>query len=258
MDSVFILLKRDLKNSLSKRMLFLLLFMILLQSWFIFGSGSVSNVLASNKLSFMEIVFSFNFFGSVVALALTYDCISQERENKVLDIMLTSSISKKDVIFSKIMNCVILSMIFALIYVSAMFLEYIMLTKNLGISMLCYRYFIPIGVFLSIFSIMGLMISIIVRSSREAFVISVIIGGIFMPRIFILIADGIGSALNLSDNITSVMEMLSPALIMNALAGYDGSSKIILALCFASVYLLSMFVFSGVFFIRQDEMNYGE
>lgn len=68
----------------------------------------------------------------------------------------------------------------------------------------------------------------------------------------------IGSALNLSDNITSVMEMLSPALIMNALAGYDGSSKIILALCFALVYLLSMFVFSGVFFIRQDEMNYGE
>ena len=258
MKSVLMLLKRDFKNSVNKRMLILLGFMILLQVWFIFGSGSVNNVIESKQMHFMAIVFSFNLFGSITALALSFDSISLERESKVMDLILTSDVSKKKVISSKILNCFLISGIFAFLYVLIMFIVYLSATRDIGISLLTFRYIFPVTAFLSIYCLMGLMLSIIFRFSRESLIVSVILGGLFIPRLFIIIVEGIGGILGLGVKIVEMLSMLSPALIMNALSGYAEQFDIILGALLLIIYLAVMISLSVIVFIKQDELNYGE
>jgi ABC-type transport system involved in multi-copper enzyme maturation permease subunit len=139
MNSVMILLKRDLKNSINRRVILLLGFMVLLQTWFIFSSGSIESVKQSGQMHFMAIVFSFNLFGPIVALALSYDSISTDRENKVMDLILTSGISKKKVGFSKILNNLIISVVFAVLYVLIILLIFLFASKDLSIR--CFSIF---------------------------------------------------------------------------------------------------------------------
>lgn len=258
MRSVMILLKRDLKNSLNKRVILLLGFMVFLQTWFIFGSGSVENIKQSGQMHFMAIVFSFNLFGSIIALALSYDSISIERENKVMDLILTSDISKKKVLLSKIINSLIISGIFAALYVIAILLIYLFASKDLNVSLLTLRYVLPITAFLFIYNIMGLMLSIIFRSSKASLVISVILGGLFIPRLFLLVVEGFAKSIGLGEKAAEMLSMMSPALIMNALSGYAKRSQIALAILLFTIYMLTMISLSMLVFSEQDELNYGE
>ncbi|MDF2672213.1 MAG: hypothetical protein K0R09_478 [Clostridiales bacterium] len=258
MKSVLILLKRDFKNSINKRVFLLLGFMVLLQAWFILGSGSVNNVVQSRQMTFMEIVFSFNLFGSIVALALSFDSISLERENKVMDLILTSNISKKKVLLSKTLNCFLVSCAFAILYVLLILVIYLSAAKDIRVSLLALRYILPITAFLSIYCLMGLVLSIIFRSSKESLIISVILGGLFIPRLYLLVAEGIGNALGFEEKSIDMLSMLSPALIMNALSGYAEKSEIFLGVLLLIVYLVVMISLSIIVFTKQDELNYGE
>lgn len=105
---------------------------------------------------------------------------------------------------------------------------------------------------------MGLMLSIIFRSSKKSLIISLIVGGMFTPRLFVLVIDGIGKIFHLSTDVTAIMELFSPALIMNALSGYESQKVIIIATSIAILYFITMIVFSMMFFKKQDELNYGE
>lgn len=258
MKSVMVLLKRDLKNSINKRVILLLGFMVLLQTWFIFGSGSVEEIKQSGQMHFMAIVFSFNLFGSIIALALSYDSISIERESKVMDLILTSNISKKKVLLSKAINSLIISGIFAVLYVLAILLIYLFASKDLSISLLTLRYVLPITAFLFIYNLMGLMLSIIFRSSRASFIVSVILGGLLIPRLFLLVVEGLAKPIGLGEKAIEMLSMISPALIMNALSGYAEQSQIILAVLLFIVYALTMTLLSMLVFSKQDELNYGE
>ncbi len=258
MKSLIILLKRDLKNSINKRVIFLLGFMVLLQTWFIFGSGSIEDIKQSGRMHFMAIVFSFNLFGSIIALALSYDSISIERENKVMDLILTSNITKKKVLLSKIINGLIISGIFAVLYVLAILLIYLFASEDLGISLLALRYVLPVTAFLFIYNLMGLMLSIIFRSSKASLIISAILGGLLIPRIFVLMVEGIGKSIGFGEKAVELLGMISPALIMNALSGYAEQSQIALAVLLLIIYTLAMVSLSMLVFSRQDELNYGE
>jgi hypothetical protein len=256
--ALIILLKRDFRNSFNKRFFILLIFMLLLQAWFILGSGSVEQVLKTGQMNFMAMVFSFNLFGSIIALAFNYDSISVERESKVLDLVLTSGISKKKVFLSKAVNSFLISGIFALLYTIVIFLVYLVASKDTAMSLLTFRYAFPVMAFMSIYCLMGLMLSIIFRSSRESLVVSVILGGLFIPRLFLLVVEGIGKVLSLGERTTELLGMISPALIMNALSGYAEKLEIFLGVILLMVYLTVMIVIGIVIFTRQDELNYGE
>jgi ABC-type transport system involved in multi-copper enzyme maturation permease subunit len=258
MNKVSILLKRELRNSINLRAVYLGAFMVLLQTWFIIGSGCGKSILITGKMEFMYIVFSYNFFGAIAALALTFDSISRERKYKIMDLIITSGISKEQVIISKVVSCLIISLAFSLIYTTAISIVYLIFTKRLLIALLCFRYLIPVMIFLSIFQLMGLMLSIILRSSKKSLIVSIIIGGMLMPRLFVLVIEGIGKILQLNSDIMMVMELFSPALIMNALSGYESKNIIILASSIAIFYIAIMIVLSMVFFKKQDELNYGE
>jgi ABC-type transport system involved in multi-copper enzyme maturation permease subunit len=258
MESVRLLLKRDFRNSISLKVFLLLIFMLLLQIWFILGSGSLKKVTQSGQMSFMAIVFSFNLFGSITALALSYDSISAERESKALDLILTSGVSKVKVVLSKCLNCFLISALFAGLYTAVIALVYFAACGDAGIVLQVFRYLLPVTAFLSIYGIMGLMLSILLRSSKQSLILSAILGGLTIPRLFVVMVDGLGSALGLGKNLIETLYMLSPALIMNALSGYEGVGRAFLGSLMLAVYVVGMLLVCIKVFIGQDELNYGE
>lgn len=258
MNSVWLLLKRDFRNSIRLKTFLLLIFMVLLQGWFILGSGSVKKVVESGQLSFMAIVFSFNLFGSITALALSYDSISAERESKAMDLILTSGVSKAKVILSKCLNCFLISAVFAGLYTAVIALFYFAVGGSAGIILEVFRYMLPVTAFLSIYGIMGLMLSILLRSSKQSLILSAIFGGLMIPRLFVVMADGLGSVLGLGKQFIETLYLLSPALIMNALSGYEGMNRAFLGGLLLVVYLAGMLLVCIKAFTGQDELNYGE
>lgn len=258
MRDVIVLLKRDLKNSINKRLFIMLVFLLLFQIWFILGSNSVGQVKTTGVMHYMAVVFSFNFFGSIAALALNYDGISIERESKFLDLILTSGVTKKKVYLIKSLTSFIISCIFALSYVLILTLVYLTMSGNVGMSLMTLRYVLPLTAFLSVYSLMGLMFSVIFRSSRASLIISIIIGGVLMPSLFGMIIDSLKSILGFGEKTAEILYMLSPALIMNALNGYSEWTYVMLGLLLLGIYLAAV-IFSGLFvFVKQDELNYGE
>lgn len=258
MNDVLVLLKRDVKNSFNKRLFILLAFTVLFQCWFILGSDSVGQVRDSGMMHYMAVVFSFNFFGSIIALALNYDGISGERESKFMDLILTSGITKKKLYFSKVLTSFIISCIFALLYVSILALVYLAMSGKVGMGLMTFKYFLPLTAFLLVFSLMGLMLSIILRSSKAALITSIIIGGLFMPRLFVMIVDSLSALLGLSDKAAEVLYLISPAFIMNSLTGYSETSYVMWGLLFLTIYFLTLISLGIQVFVKQDELNYGE
>ena len=258
MRDVLILLKRDLKNSFNKRFFIMLVFLLLFQLWFILGSDSVSQVRTTGVMQYMSVVFSLNFFGSIVALAMNHDGISIERESKFLDLILTSGVSKKEVYLSKVLAGILISGIFALLYIFVLMLVYLVMSGDIGMSLLTLRYVLPLMAFLSIFGLMGLMFSVIFRSSKTSLITSLIIGGLLMPRLFVMIVDGLSSLFGFSKKTVEILYMISPGLIMNALNGYSEMIYVLWGLLLLVIYL-AVNTLSGVYvFVRQDELNYGE
>lgn len=258
MRDIYVLLKRDLKNSFNKRLFIMLVSMLLFQFWFIIGSDSVDQIKTTGIMHYMAVVFSFNFFGSIVALTLNHDGISIERESKFLDLILTSGISKKKVYISKILTSFLVSGIFALIYLLVLVLIYLVMSDDIGMSLLTLKYVFPLTAFLSIFSLLGLMLSVVFRSSRTSLIASIMLGGLLMPRLFTMIVDSLSNLFGFSEKVTQILYMISPGLIMNALNGYSELAYFLWALLLLGIYL-TVNIISGVYvFIRQDELNYGE
>ena len=258
MKDVFTLVKKDLKNSFGKKFYLLLGFLLLFQFWFIATSGSVEQVRESGEMFFMAVVFSFNFFGSVVALALNYDGISADRESKFMDLVLTSGISKRKAYFAKMGTGILTSFAFAILYSVGIMLVYLALSGDLSLSMMALRYIGPITAFMVIFSTLGLALSVAMRSSKASLIASILLGAFMMPRLFIMIVDGVNGLLGLSEAVLERIYMLSPALILNALNGYSDSKTILWGLLLLAVYVIGSMVAGMRIFQRQDELNYGE
>lgn len=258
MKVILVLLRRDLKNSFNKKFFILIGFLLLFQFWFVLTSDSVGQVKETGEMFYMAVVFSFNFFGSIVALALNYNGISNEREAKFLDLILTSGVSKKKVYLSKVLTSFLISGIFALIYTFVLMLVYLIMSGDISMSLLTLRYVLPITAFLSIFSLMGLMLSIIFRSSKASLITSIMIGGLLLPRLFVMMVDGLGSLFGFSQQAVGIIYMISPALIMNALNGYSETTYVLWGVLMLVIYLAAIIITGIKVFTRQDELNYGE
>ena len=258
MNNFVVLLKRDIKNGFGKRFFILLAFLILFQLWFVLTSDAVDQVKDTGEMFYMAVVISFNFFGSIIALSLNYDGISCERESKFLDLVLTSGVSKKKVCLSKVLTGFIVSSAFAAIYVSVLTIVYLALSGDIGLSVMTFRYVLPITVFLSVFSLMGLMLSVVLRSSKAALIMAVILGGLLMPGLFVSIIDGLAKALAFGEKTAEVLYMISPAVIMNVLNGYSETYLVFWGLTMLAIYFTGIIIIGSRVFIRQDELNYGE
>ena len=252
------LIARDIKNSLGKRFFILLFFLVFFQTWFVLTSDAVKQAAEAGQVFYMAAVFSFNFFGSIAALTLNYDGISCERESKMLDLILTSGVSKKKIYMSKVLSGIAVSGIFAVLYVSGLGLVFLAASKDMALSLNVWRYALPIMAFLSVFSLMGLMLSVFLRSSKASLVTSVILGGLLMPGLFVSAIDGLCRSLGIASRTAEVLYLISPALIINALSGYSEKSLMLWGLAILAIYLAVTIIIGNGVFARQDELNYGE
>ena len=258
MRNIAVLVKRDLRNCLNRRFFLLLGFLLLFQIWFIATSGSVKEVVKSGTMHYMAIVFSFNFFGSIMALALNYDGVSSERESKFLDLILTSGVSKRTVYLSKVITSLLISAAFAVLYTLPMMLFYGLQTGDFLLGLQALRYIGPIAVFLLIFSQIGLALSVALRSTKASLIVSILLGVLMMPRLMVAILDGINGFVHLPQSVLERVYLISPALILNSLNGYSDSSTVLIGLLLFALYLFGSIVIGVSTFQRQDELNYGE
>ena len=257
MDRFFVLLKRDISNCVNKRMFIILGFLVIFQLWLIIGSGSASQIEEGGEMNYMAIVFSFNFLGSLAALALTFDSISKERQSKVMDMILTSGPGKRMVVFSKIVMNLAVSVMFSAMYIVLMAIVYLVLSGNTRVMLMCVPYFPALVAFNFIFCMLGLMLSIFFRSSKTSFIVSMVIGLLCMPRLLISVLEGIAQVFHLSKGFVDTTSMISPAMILNALSGAAGGD-IMAGIGFLAVYCALTVILSVRVFCRQDELNYGE
>lgn len=258
MKDAFVLVGKDLKNSFGKKFFLLLSFLLLFQFWFVATSGSVEEVQKSGEMFYMAVVFSFNFFGSVVALTLSYDGISADRELKLMDLILTSGVSKRSVYLGKVVTGFVVSVAFALLYSLAIVLIYFILSGEILLSLKALRYIGPITAFMMMFSMLGLTLSVALRSSKASLITSIFVGAFMMPRLFISIVDGINALFGFGQPVLERVYMLSPALILNALNGYSDTKTVLWGLLLFATYVIGSMVTGMRIFQKQDELNYGE
>jgi ABC-type transport system involved in multi-copper enzyme maturation permease subunit len=258
MKGFFLLLKRNLKRILGKRFFILLLFMVLFQSWFILGSGYKDKAGQTLEFSYMGFGFAFLILGSLAALSLNFDGISRERQNKVMDLLLTSSLSKTQIVAGKLAAALISSFLFSLLYNTVVTMIYCLFGSNGTVAIVALRNVLPVAALIFIYSLMGLFLSVLFRSSRTSFIVSMACGLLLMPRILEMFTSGISKALNLGNAVSNILMFLSPAMIMSSLTGYNGVTNLLTGIAALLIYVLALVILFFAVFRRQDEMSYNE
>ncbi len=258
MKETFLLFKRDLKRILNKRFLFVLLFMVLFQSWFIRGSGYKDKAGQNFEFSYMGFTFAFLILGSLAALSLNFDAISKERQNKVMDLLLTSSLSKTQIATGKLMASLALSLLFSLLYNLLVTLIYCLFRTGGAVIRVALHNVLPVAALIFIYSLMGLFLSVLFRSSRTSFIVSMACGLILMPRIFEMFVDGICKGLKLENAVSNLIMFASPAMIMSGLTGYNGASNLLTGIGAFLIYTVVLTVLFFTVFRNQDEKSYNE
>lgn len=258
MKKMFLLFRRDLKRILNKRFMLILLFMALFQSWFILGSGYKDKAGQNFDFSYMGFTFSFLILGSLAALSLNFDAVSKERQNKVMDLLLTSSLSKAQIAASKLVASLASSLLFSLLYNLLVTLIYCLFGTGGTVIAVALRNVLPVAAMIYIYSSMGLFLSVLFRSSCTSFIVSMACGLILMPRIFELFVDGICKGLNLGETISDFIMFASPAMIMSGLTGYNGTANLLTGVGAFFIYTVLLTVLFFTVFRNQDEMSYNE
>jgi hypothetical protein len=82
--------------------------------------------------------------------------------------------------------------------------------------------------------------------------------GLFlMPRFYVMLLEGVGGFLHLTDRTINALSLLSPGVLMNALADPSDATRFLEALIGFSAGSLGALLIAFQAFLRQDEHNYG-
>lgn len=68
------------------------------------------------------------------------------------------------------------------------------LSGNFAHILVLIQYLLPLWGYIMVYATMGMLISILARSSKAALIWSLAIGLLLMPRFFVMIVEGIGKA----------------------------------------------------------------
>jgi hypothetical protein len=86
------------------------------------------------------------------------------------------------------------------------------------------------------FAALGMLISILACSSKSALIWSLAIGLLFMPRLFVMLAEGIGQIAGWSAQTVARISLVAPGVMMQALSDPSntfgfGTAALIYLLC---------------------------
>lgn len=258
MKSTMTLFLRDIKKSISLRTILIWVAMAAMGVFFFMTTGGRTNLLKHDKIDFMSLFLPHMIFGSWAILSVYFDLVSADREHNVMDLLICSGISKTRIYLSKILVCAALSLLLAVIYMLPVTATIIGLSGDFSHITVLLQYIIPLWGYITVIAALGVLISVVARSSKASLIWSLAIGLLLMPRLFVMLLEGLGQALNWSKETVNNLSLLSPGIMMQALSDVKNTAYFGTA---AAVFSISIVLFFGVAFLvfkRQDEFNYGE
>lgn len=258
MKSVLNLFLRDLKKSISLRTLLIWFVMAAMGVFFFMTTGGRTNLIKHNQIDFMSLFLPHMIFGSWAILSVYFDLVSADREHNVMDMFICSGVSKSRLFLSKIFASAVLSLVLAVIYMAPVTATIIGLSGDISHITVLFSYIIPLWGYIMVIAALGVLISVLARSSKAALIWSLAIGLLLMPRLFVMLLEGLGQALNWSKETVNSLSLISPGIMMQALSDVKNTEIFGTA---AAIFSISILLFWGIGFLvfrRQDEYNYGE
>jgi ABC-type transport system involved in multi-copper enzyme maturation permease subunit len=183
--------------------------------------------------------------------------VSSDRVHNVLDCILCSGVTKKQVFAAKILTTSAVSLLLSFIYLLPITVVIVWLS-DISRGMLLVRYLLPLWGYIMVYAALGVTISVLARSSKAALIWSLAAGTLLMPRFFMIFVEGLGSIFHWSHVMKDTVSMIAPGVLMNALSDFENPTNMLNAIVGFSASVLILFTISFIVFRRQDEMNDGE
>jgi ABC-type transport system involved in multi-copper enzyme maturation permease subunit len=252
------LLEREYKRAMNLRSIGIWTLMSAMCVYFFFNSAGWHKLESENQLDFMSLFIPQLIFGAWAALTVFYDLMSADREHNVLDLLLTSGITKNVVFLSKVLAAGVIALLLTLLYLLPITAIIVGMTGKFIYVGAFFRYVLPLWGYIMVHASLGFLISVLARSSKISLIWSIAAGLFLMPRFYVMLLEGIGSLMHLPVNVLDALSLLSPGVLMNALADPANTAKFTQALIGFALGSLGALIITYQVFIRQDELNYGE
>lgn len=258
MKSVSTLFRRDFKKSMNLRAWLIWLALAAMGVFFFFTSGGKTKLVENNKIEFMALFLPHMIFGSWAILSVYFDMVSADREHNVMDCIISSGIPKSNIFLSKALVTAMMSLLLSAIYLIPVTGVIVGMSGNFSHIFVLVRYLIPLWGYIMVFAALGMLISVLARSSKAALIWSLAIGLLFMPRFFVMLLEGIGQIAGWSAETVSRFSLVAPGVMMQALSDTSNISYFGTAAIIFSISILLFWGLAYVVFVKQDELNYGE
>lgn len=258
MNNVFTLFKRDFRKAMNLRTWLIWIALAGMGVFFFFTSDGKNKLMENDQIEFIVLFLPHMIFGSWAVLSSYFDLISSDREHNVLDCIMCSGIPKSRIFLSKVLVTVVMSLVLSFVYMLPVTGVIIGLSGNTAHLFVLIQYLLPLWDYIMVYAAMGVLISIIARSSKAALIWSLASGLLLMPRFFVMLVEGIGKVFGWTANVVENISLIAPGVMMQALSEVSDTSKFSLAAVIYGVSILAFFTFSYLTFTKQDEYNYGE
>lgn len=213
----FALFQRDFKSAMNLRTYLIWLAMAGMGVFFYFASGGKTQLIQHGRIEFIALFLPQMIFGSWAVLSSFFDIISSDRQHNVLDCIMTSGISKPLIFISKVLATMATSLVLSFIYILPVSCVIVGLGGKLSYLIILLKYLLPLWGYIMVYAALGVMISVIARSSKLSLIWSLACGLLFMPRFFVMIIEGIGKNFGWTKELINNISMIAPGVMMQAL-----------------------------------------
>lgn len=249
------LFTREMHKGLNLKLIVIWGVMAVFCIFFFFATGGATSV-KEGKLDFMSIMLPQIVFGAWAIMAVYYDMISEDRDYHVLDCILCSGVKKRTVFLSKILVIAVLSVICALIYLMPIAILILIRTGSTSMVLAVGAYFIPLWAYIMDYASIGILVSILARSTKQALICSLGMGLILLPQFFILLVNVIGKTLHLGDGVKDILSMISPSILVSKITDISNTKAVVQGVSFFIATMLVLWIISFRIFTKQDELSY--
>jgi ABC-type transport system involved in multi-copper enzyme maturation permease subunit len=226
--------------------------------FFFFTTTGRRTLIETGEVEFMALFLPQIIFGAWAILSVYYDLVSSDRQHNVLDCILCSGVSKTLIFSSKIITLAVISLILSLAYLLPVTAVILSISENFEQIPELLRYVLPLWGYIMVYAALGTAISVTARSTKSALIVSLAAGLVLMPRLFLLIVEGLGGLFGWTQSVKDAVSMAAPGVMMEALAHNTGTAgyykmEAVFAASIAMLVTLALLVFN-----KQDERSYGE
>lgn len=246
---------RDIRRGLNLKLICIWILLSLFGIFFFFTSRGYTD-LKKGYLDYMAIMLPQIIFGAWAILTVFFDLLAQDRDTHVLDCILCSGIKKRDILLGKFVSICVLAIICTFIYLVPISIVVAVAGNDINWIIKVMLYVIPLWGYIVIYGSLGMLISILARSTKMSLIMNLAFGLIMMPRFFVLITEGLAKAFHLPDSVELLLEQISPGILMSNMVEYSNYGELCKGTVIFIIEILVVWLISVKVFARQDELSY--